>query len=755
MTTLGTSAVSNIGQAVLTVVGAIVGVLLAPETGGASLAITYAVLGASIGLTVGSFLFPTRLPPVYGPQLLDHNTTSSALGDPVSIGYGTFPVTGTVMFLDQIVETSVNTTQGGKGGGPQQTTTTYNYNQSIGIGLCEGPILGILRIWENGELVYDVRPIQPGEAFSAYSKRVATSNVYAGTFVLYFGTEDQLADPTIELQQGVGNVPAFRGLAYIMYPNRLLLLDQGLRHPTFKFEIFKTATTTSAVLAPTFTGAPPSFNAQAPLVVNIAGGVYYFIGDVSGTNVVFEMNIATNTEVARNSTVIPPINNGNSLALTADGAPIVAGLSGGPNAEIIKLDPVTLLPTTSYLPYDASSVTWLHYNAATLATPNGPVNLLLASGTLMSVTLTNTDTLAQLKTQNFSPDSIILVGNIGGSPVSFYFVTYVPTSSGPGGTLTVNLWYVFWDTSNPLFPAIAVTASVTCTVAPSAIDPAWIHISSFGDALMAPDGHIIGNATSSGATNAAYYFKFNPATGAVDWATPVLNGSVYDFGVTNSVITGTTLWVEDGGIGGGNRGVLAINTVSGVITSINLNSELPSNTPDGTSWAVPGFVVSQLFGLPGFYIIGYNRSTPGDVRIADIVADLCTRSACPYDVSSITESVPGFVITATPMAARNAIVPLRSVGFFDACESADVMRFVARGAAISQTLSANDLGAFDASDTQSAKDPAPANSVAVSMEMDLPQQIRVNYMAVSRDHQPRDAAVAGALRHRLGAGFWT
>lgn len=82
----------------------------------------------------------------------------------------------------------------------------------------------------------------PGESADAFAKRNAANDVYAATFVFYVGAEDQLADPTIEADPdlvggGVGNIPAFRGLQWIMYPNRKLRDDQGQRHPNFKFEI--------------------------------------------------------------------------------------------------------------------------------------------------------------------------------------------------------------------------------------------------------------------------------------------------------------------------------------------------------------------------------------------------------------------------------------------------------------------------------------------------------------------------------------
>jgi len=218
---------SNLGQVALIVVGTVVGAYVG-----------YPQLGFVLGSLAGSALFPTQLPS--GPRITDGRTTTATIGGPVPIVFGTADVAGTVMWLAPYVQTSNHS---GSKGGPQQTT--YQYNQSIAIGLCEGPIGTVLRIWENGAIVYDIRPQQAAnadlnqraETDLAYHNRLTVSGRYAGTFTLHTGTEDQLADPTIEAVLGFGNVPGFRGLAYIVYPNRLLQTAQGWRHPNFRFEV--------------------------------------------------------------------------------------------------------------------------------------------------------------------------------------------------------------------------------------------------------------------------------------------------------------------------------------------------------------------------------------------------------------------------------------------------------------------------------------------------------------------------------------
>lgn len=227
---------SNVGQGLTAVIGSFIGFLIGGPVG--------AAYGFQAGLAVGSLLFPTQLPGIVGPRLEDLETVHAQVGAPVPIVFGTFAVPGTPMWLGPVVEHEHTEQVGGKGS-PEQTVTTYTYTQSIAIGLCEGPIKGITRIWENGKLVYDVRPqsevedVFPSDrpALEAFQSRLEAAQSYEDSFTLYLGDEEQNPDPTIEAVEGTGNVPAFRGLAYIVFHDRELRDDQGRRHPQFRVEV--------------------------------------------------------------------------------------------------------------------------------------------------------------------------------------------------------------------------------------------------------------------------------------------------------------------------------------------------------------------------------------------------------------------------------------------------------------------------------------------------------------------------------------
>jgi hypothetical protein len=231
--------VSNTEQILSTGIGAVAGFIVGGPPG--------ALAGARYGLLAGAVLFPEELPGITGPRLEDFERAESDPGAPIWKVYGDFAVPGFRMYLGPVTELSNTETQGGKGGGGQDVTT-YTYQQTIVLGLCEGPIEGVSRIWENGTLVYDKRPQQVGETDDAYTERIQASNGYElGTvgpfggpgngFTLYTGTETQTADPQMEIELGVGNVPGFRGIAYIVFPERILSDDQGRRHPIYKVEV--------------------------------------------------------------------------------------------------------------------------------------------------------------------------------------------------------------------------------------------------------------------------------------------------------------------------------------------------------------------------------------------------------------------------------------------------------------------------------------------------------------------------------------
>ena len=208
--------------------------VLALAVAGAALAPAgYAAIGWTIGTVVGQMLFPGSLPDQTGPRVGDLRAQQSQYGVAIPILYGTTRASGNVIWSTDLIETVNSRRVGGKGG-PSQTQTTYSYRVSMAVMLGEGPILGVRKIWADGKLIYNV-------GASADFTTAAASNTLAPGIAFYTGSETQEADPTMEAYLGVGNVPAYRGRAYVVFSD-FQLEAYGNRRPNFTFEAIAAGT---------------------------------------------------------------------------------------------------------------------------------------------------------------------------------------------------------------------------------------------------------------------------------------------------------------------------------------------------------------------------------------------------------------------------------------------------------------------------------------------------------------------------------
>jgi len=190
----------------------------------------YAAIGYAVGSMVGNALFPPEQPDfhVEGPRLSDLKVQNSAYGQMIPIVYGTMRIAGNVIWSTNIVEhvhTESHDSGGGKGGGGggTTTTTTYTYTVSFATMLCEGVINDVTRIWADDLLIFNRTTGYVHPAISSYLR-------------IYNGTEDQPIDTVIQANKGVGNTPAYRGRAYLVFGN-FLLTDFGNRIPNITAEV--------------------------------------------------------------------------------------------------------------------------------------------------------------------------------------------------------------------------------------------------------------------------------------------------------------------------------------------------------------------------------------------------------------------------------------------------------------------------------------------------------------------------------------
>lgn len=219
---------SSNGQIVGGIVGAVVGFYVGGPAG--------ALQGAAFGAGIGAALDPPKGPTVEGPRLSDLAVQTSTYGTFVPRLYGAVGVHGNLLWLEnnKLKETVRKKKQGGKGGGSSTTVKTYSYSATFILALCQGPIVGVRRIWCADKLIYNVG--------SDNIDTIIASNKAASSFRIYLGTDSQMPDARYQANVGVGNASAFRGIAYIAFHD-FQLSDYGntLQAAQFKVEVVKAA----------------------------------------------------------------------------------------------------------------------------------------------------------------------------------------------------------------------------------------------------------------------------------------------------------------------------------------------------------------------------------------------------------------------------------------------------------------------------------------------------------------------------------
>jgi hypothetical protein len=717
---------ANIEQGAAAVVGAVVGFIYGGPYG--------AVYGFQIGLLLGTALFPLQLPTVYGPRLADLQSTSAQLGGPIPIIYGTIAVPGSVIFLSCVEEVATTEEVGGKGA-PEQSVTSYAYYQSIALGLCEGEISGLLRVWENGELKYDNRPQQDDETDEQYNTRLDASSDYAATFSLYLGDEAQEADPTIELTMGVGSVPAFRGLAYIVYPNRQLTDDQGRRHPAFRFEVFR-GTGERDVVFPTNL---PTLNGWqgTTILPDWVRGRYIAFDESSAPNGIRAYSILDNTEYAART--FEDI--GISVGLTAaqptiglDGFLYWANFVTGSAVKVYRIDPTTL----ELVKEAAGATSDIWTSAVTLrVTGAGRTEDYLFSAPLLvgNFHVRRCESLALVSTySNPRSRAVTVTGPTAGAHAYAYALAYNPVGIGSGPSVIVVKLDAHIPPPTPRYTVTTMTFSTLAEIAPSAIVPAWVAIEEIrGLVFDATDNTLIFGAIGheSGFTNReTYLVKWNPEAGVLVWKTAGLSLPLFD---TNNELSrlrsgkyAVPCVIEK---------IQVYDTATGAVDLQDWSAELPNSATAGT-WVYDSQLDALIVFISSFgpTVIFLDRQTPAGVSLAEIVNDVCERcglGAEEYETTELESRVVNGYALASIMPGRSAIEPLRSVGFFDAVESEGVIRFRVRGGPVVATLTTSDLGARNG-----GEQPSPAVATKKLQDVELPRQLRVRYMAESREYEP-------------------
>ncbi len=209
--------------------------------GGSVLGLSTAVIGRAAGATLGRIvdqrILGTGSDAVETGRVDRFRLVGASEGAAVPRVFGRMRVAGQVIWSTRFQESVETSRAGGKGGGGPEVRE-FGYTVSLAIALCEGEISRVGRIWADGIEI---------------ARRDLAMSVYRGT-------ANQAPDPKMEAVEGAGQVPAYRGLAYVVIED-LDLGRFGNRVPQLTFE----------VLRPEF-GASPAAPVEAVRAVAMVPG---------------------------------------------------------------------------------------------------------------------------------------------------------------------------------------------------------------------------------------------------------------------------------------------------------------------------------------------------------------------------------------------------------------------------------------------------------------------------------------------------
>lgn len=185
---------------VISGIGAVVGGMIGGPT------------GAQLGWMLGSYLSSNDPDKMQQAQVGDLRVQTSAFGKSIPVVFGSQRIAGNIIWAADKTTYDIKPSK--------NAPTQKGYKVSMAIALCKGEIAGVSKVWANGKLIVDSS---------------TTPKPLIGQ--LYNGGNSQNPDPTMENALGAGNVPAYRGLAYIVLTDYDLGTSGQI--PIFSFEVNK------------------------------------------------------------------------------------------------------------------------------------------------------------------------------------------------------------------------------------------------------------------------------------------------------------------------------------------------------------------------------------------------------------------------------------------------------------------------------------------------------------------------------------
>jgi len=539
---------------------------------------------------------------------------------------------GNVFWIENnaLTEHSATESAGGKGGGGQEMTT-YSYTCTFALGLCEGEVDAISRIWINGKLFYSGSATDYGT--------IIASNDAESTFAFYSGSMSQGADPRMQAALGVANTPAYRGLCYLVFYD-LPMADYGntLAAAQIKVELFKDASISDAITNHTMPTSSTWFDlvhgdaskGHGFVSIKYDGSCAYSDDGITWAACNMPYNLIWRSVAYGNGVYIAIVSASTACATSRDGRNWVAG-GALPSAQAwshIHFDGSRFIVFASPL---AEYTTSFSGNDWTALTDNA-----LPSASAWSAAATNDAGL-----------------------------TCVISSSGPASGV---------PRSAIIFDGATSEAAMQ--------DDDWLGIATDGSLFMA--------VASDGWTGAGWIAK---STDGLAWTYVALPLS-FPTTNAKSIAYGDGYWVVATYDQYGLTGKIFASDDDGYTwrTVLSVSDFGPSNIAfDGAYFIVNGITSNKVLRIRLDLPATTYPLLSSVVMSECLKSRLLTYS--DIDVSSLIDSVSGYRI-AEAAALRSCIEPLRGAWPFDVVPAGYQIKFVRRGSLSSvATISADELGA--------------------------------------------------------------
>lgn len=664
--------------------GAVVGGLIGSYFGPGGM-----MIGASLGMTVGSMvggmLFPPKVPGQFGPRLNDRTIQTSTYGGPIPIGYGVMRIAGNVIWSTDILESAhtESVSAGGKGGGPRQEQTTYSYSISLAIGLCEGPIIGIRKIWTDGELFYDLTNPSPG---------------INCPIRIYTGTETQTADAAIEADKGSGNVPGFRGLAYVVFDG-LQLARWGNRVPNFEFEVVFNGSLSATTIATT------NGNTTRGIAIDPGSGLVWAAQDNGANGGAVNVYEPVNMTLVQSFTAKSPsfLCYQPAYVTIESGLPVVKSArmwAGGYYPEILG-GRVTSIEIETGVKAEYDVVVW-----------KTPSHILFCPFA------------------KYFPHVWVGCTDVTGAVLRIYLTDGTVEDLTPniaGGLYSINDWvfgngYVYLLDGRHKLLKLDRDAVIVASVQPYGVVQ-----SAVSRVCYNPDEDCLYVSFETATGNGIYAVKKFDADLNTIWTKTFDANHVVREVVFHEGIGHVWIIVHDLTLGAGLNVAYRVNLSTGATVETIVSDVTGSGIVWAEAYPWSEFLVATDAAAPGrvLKIPLVEAATPSAPTLQSIVSDLSDRAglgASEIDITGLSGTVKGYLV-GQRMPVRGAVEPLQRAYFFDAVESDSKAKFVARGGASVVTIENDDVAAH----VRDSALPAPAEQTR-TQEVDLPNQLDVVYV---------------------------